>query len=540
MHDEITTRTLAEPAMGVLAEALALKLRPGDVVSLMGDLGAGKTTFARALIRGWAGDRTLEVPSPTFAIVQNYETARGMLAHFDWYRLSDADDLDEIGFDDALNAQRISLVEWPERCEAALPATRIDVSFAEAPDRPAARRIAITATGPAHDRVARAIEIFDFVAAALDVAQDGPVATGRADPAQPMITHLQGDASARAYANLTTGDGQAMILMDSPAMADGPPVRDGKPYSQLVHLAESMSPFIAIAGALRDAKLAAPDIITADPDRGLAIVEDLGHRVFDAFTDRGDDQAALWTAAIDVLVALRSRPPAPTVSAAAPNADGTHVSVAHALPRFDRDAFITEAALYADWAHPALTGAEITHTARTAFEDAWSAAFDALPADAEADGIMLRDYHSPNLIWRPERAGTDRVGLLDFQDALAGPWAYDVVSLCQDARVDVPPALEAQLKAHYVRAVTAAGLPFASADFEAAYAICGAQRATKIIGIFHRLAARDQKPRYLKHLPRVAHALARNLAHPALAPVADWFAISRAADALMAKDGRPV
>jgi aminoglycoside/choline kinase family phosphotransferase len=135
----------------------------------------------------------------------------------------------------------------------------------------------------------------------------------------------------------------------------------------------------------------------------------------------------------------------------------------------------------------------------------------------------LRDYHSPNLIWLAERDDLGRVGLLDFQDAVLGPLAYDVASLLQDARVTVPAELELRLLGAYARERRATDPEFDMADFASAYAIMAAQRATKVLGIFARLDKRDGKPQYLAHLPRVEAYLARNLAHPVLSRLKEWY-----------------
>jgi aminoglycoside/choline kinase family phosphotransferase len=135
----------------------------------------------------------------------------------------------------------------------------------------------------------------------------------------------------------------------------------------------------------------------------------------------------------------------------------------------------------------------------------------------------LRDYHSPNLIWLAGRQGIASVGIIDFQDCVLGHAAYDVVSLLQDARIDVPQDVELRLLSYYARLRRDADTSFDTAGFARAYAILGAQRATKILGIFARLDERDQKPQYLVHLPRVERYLAKNLGHPALAEIKYWY-----------------
>jgi aminoglycoside/choline kinase family phosphotransferase len=137
---------------------------------------------------------------------------------------------------------------------------------------------------------------------------------------------------------------------------------------------------------------------------------------------------------------------------------------------------------------------------------------------------VLRDYHSPNLLWLPQREGVGRIGLVDFQDALIGPAAYDVASLLQDARVDVPEDMEMNLLGRYVRARLNQDGDFDTGGFTLLYATLAAQRATKILGIFARLQRRDGKPQYLRHIPRLWGYLQRSLAHPALAGLKAWYA----------------
>jgi len=158
---------------------------------------------------------------------------------------------------------------------------------------------------------------------------------------------------------------------------------------------------------------------------------------------------------------------------------------------------------------------------RTEFVALWADVFEQLAKMPVA--WVLRDYHSPNLLWLPEREGIARVGVIDFQDAMRGPAAYDLVSLLQDARVDVAAELEALLFDHYCAGVAARGTGFDRDAFAFAYAALGAQRNTKIVGIFARLAKRDGKPGYLRHIPRLWRYLERDLAHPRLASLKRWY-----------------
>ena len=193
----------------------------------------------------------------------------------------------------------------------------------------------------------------------------------------------------------------------------------------------------------------------------------------------------------------------------------------YTLPVYDIEAMLVEVELALDWYAPAVVRATPPTGARMQFLAIWRELLG--PILAQPTTWTLRDFHSPNLHWLADRQGLKRIGLIDFQDAVLGPPAYDVASLLQDARVDVSEELEMRLAALYIRRRTAADPAFDSQGFAAAYAAMGAQRATKILGIFARLDKRDGKPEYLRHLPRIERYLARNLAHPLLRPLALWY-----------------
>ncbi|MCO6386905.1 tRNA (adenosine(37)-N6)-threonylcarbamoyltransferase complex ATPase subunit type 1 TsaE [Aliihoeflea sp. 40Bstr573] len=461
---------------------IAAALRQGDAVALHGDLGAGKTTLARAIIRSLAADADLEVPSPTFTLVQTY-SGRLPVAHFDLYRIGDADEMQELGLDEAL-ADGAALVEWPDKAGVYLPETTIHVKLLE---DGLGRRMTIDGPEAAIARFERTFVIREF----LD----------KADRQGAVRGYLAGDASARSYETVDR-NGAYEILMNAPRQPDGPPIRDGKPYSQIAHLAESVLPFVAIGEALRANGLCAPEIRATDLDAGLLLIEDLGRDiVLDA---DGKPIAERYHAAADVLATLHER----QWPASAPLASGE----AYVVPAYDRGAMAIETELLIDWYLPFAAGRPATEAERRAFQAAWQALFDRL--ETAEKSLVLRDFHSPNIIWREEEAGTGRVGIIDFQDALIGPAAYDVASLAMDARVTISEVLEADIVNAYVEA---RGAAFDRAGFDEAYAIMAAQRNSKIIGIFVRLDRRDGKPHYLKHLPRIRDYLERATRHEALA-----------------------
>ncbi len=277
-------------------------------------------------------------------------------------------------------------------------------------------------------------------------------------------TPLAGDASSRRYERLAVGSRRA-VLMDAP-----PP--------------EDVAAFVRIADLLRGLGLSTPRVLAADVEAGLLLLEDFGDGVFARLLDDGSAAEPLYDLAIDALVALHRR-----------------FAPVEGLRRYDLALFLDQLALY-----PATFGGD-----QAAFMEAWRRPLEA--ALAGPSSLLLRDYHAGNLMLLPDREGVARCGLLDFQDAGLGPCAYDLVSLVEDARRDLPDVLKARCLARY-RA--ACGLD------DAALAALGAMRHVRVLAVFERLA-RAGKPAYLAHAPRVRRLLESHLASPALAPVRRWF-----------------
>ena len=313
-----------ERATHRLAAALAPLLAPGDVLTLAGDLGAGKTTFARHVIRLLADEPGLDVPSPTFSLIQTYETPRGLVVHADLYRLGDASELAEIGWDETGGS--ILLVEWPERAGGELSGERLSLTFEIDSDNPkGARAVTIAPHGRWPGRITRALEVAGF----LDAA--GWSGARR--------VHLQGDASSRRYERLID-QGRSAILMDAPRRPDGAVIRDGKPYSRIAKLAEDVLPFVAIAQGLRMQGLSAPRILSRDIDRGLLLVEDFGH---ETMLLAGMHAPERMNTAADVLAALHRA----DLPREIPIDDEPY-----SIPAYDLEALLIEAELLLDWYLP--------------------------------------------------------------------------------------------------------------------------------------------------------------------------------------------
>ncbi len=294
---------------------------------------------------------------------------------------------------------------------------------------------------------------------------------------------LPGDASFRRYERLTL-DGRRAMLMDAP-----PPKED-------------VRPFLRVARHLTKIGFSAPHVFEADEANGLLLLEDLGDDTFTRLLAKGADETALYELAVDTLITLHRVPV-------------DKVLPLHTQP-YDEAKMLEEARLLTDWFLPAMDIAPTTEGI-AAYEAAWRSAFKAL--DGQPYTLVLRDYHVDNLMRLPARAGISACGLLDFQDALVGHTAYDLVSLLEDARRDLAPGLAEAMTARYL-----AAFPKLDRDrFAAACAVLAAQRNAKIVGIFTRLSRRDGKHHYLGHLPRVWRLLNGDLEHPALAGVRAWF-----------------
>jgi len=493
LTDEAATRDLAED--------IAMVLRPGDVVALLGDLGAGKTTFARFLLRGLADDPSLEVPSPSFTLAQVYDFGRLVVTHFDFYRLGAADELDEIGFDDAIRTGA-ALIEWADRAPERLPADTLVIALSE-DEAPDARRVTITPPSEAwRQRLARSFALRHFLNEA-----------GRPGARR---TFLQGDASTRSYERVHGAAGDA-VVMNAPAQPDGPPVLDGLPYSRIAHLAEDVRPFVAIGETLRGAGFSAPAVLAQDLAQGLLLLEDLGGAGVVAADAPIQDR---YQVAVELLADLHGHDWPRDIALA----DGSH----HLVPDYDRRALAIEVALLPDWYIPHVSGAPLEAATRAEFTALWEACFTRL--ERAEKSWTLRDFHSPNLLWLAAREGIRRIGLLDYQDTVVGPSAYDLASLLQDARVTVAAPLEHTLFKHYVACRQARDPAFDAEGFAEAYAIMAAQRTTKVLGIFARLNDRDGKPAYLRHIPRIKAYLARSLKHPVLSDLRLWYERAMPAD----------
>jgi tRNA threonylcarbamoyl adenosine modification protein YjeE len=489
----LLTRHLKDTeATAALGAELALMARVGSVICLHGELGSGKTTLARSFIQALAGEE-IEVPSPTFTLVQTYDATRVPVAHIDLYRLGAPEELAELGLDEFLATHQI-IAEWPERLSRGLAADRLDIRL-ESDGK--GRKAELQGEGAWALALRRLSVIADFLKAT--------------DWAKAQRVFLEGDASFRRYERLVMG-AKTAVLMDMPSRPDGPAVKNGKPYSAIAHLAENINAVLAVNSCLEEKGYSAPKIFAARAKDGLAVIEDLGSDVYGRKMLRGDDMTEPLDEAVRLLADMAGKSwPA---KVAIPDNGWHHISP------YDREAMTIEVELVLDWFWPFAKASMPSDKDRADFLAIWSQLFPL--ADYEQPVWILRDYHSPNLMWLPKRRGFRRVGLIDTQDCVLGHPAFDLASLLQDARVDVDFDVADRLLDQYC-ALRRSAPGFEEASFRSAYAFFGAQRATKILGIFARLAKRDGKRGYLRHMPRVSRYLERNLDHPRLAALRHWY-----------------
>ena len=291
-----------------------------------------------------------------------------------------------------------------------------------------------------------------------------------------QIDTIPGDASFRRYFRIRDGNRSAMLM-------HGPP-----PH-------EDPQPFLEVAEYLTAHGARAPQIYAADTAAGWVLLEDFGtSRMRDWLDDNPSGELAAYEGAVDALVALHLQPAGP-------------------FAPYDMQAYQRETGLFTEWYCPAMSLA----VDQDGYRSAWEEVLAPFLTRQQPVVTVLRDYHAENIMLLGDPREGAPQGLIDFQDALVGHPAYDLVSLLQDARRGVAPELERAMLDRYLGAASP------DAEFEADYARLGAQRNAKIVGIFTRLHKRDGKPRYLELIPRVWALLERDLAHPALTPVARWF-----------------
>jgi len=444
-----------------LARLFAHALGAGDALLLSGPIGAGKSHLARALIRERLGNPAEDVPSPSFTLVQTYP-ADPTIWHADLYRLTHPDEVLELGLEEAFRSA-IALVEWPDRLGAEAPEDAVTVTLSVAGE---GRRAVVQVPGrPALAAALRAVAGADFVQ--------------RCGWGEAARRPMAGDASGRRLERLTLGSRTAVLLDNPPGLPD------------------RLEDFLRMDRHLRQIGLSAPEVMAEDLANGFVLMEDFGDMLFARrLADAPDAEADLYRLATDVLIKMQAHaaPPGLPDQSAEAWADAAMLCVTE-----------YRLGVTGDLADPAPLKMALT---------------EAIHRLADGPRVLIhRDFFAGNLLLLP-RGGLRRAGLIDFQLGQMGQPVYDLVSLLQDARRDVSPAVAAEMIARFKAEKGDAG-------FDAAYAVWGVQRALRILGVFARLCRSEGRAEYLPHLPRVMRDLRRNLHHPELA------ALKRLCDCLL-------
>lgn len=331
------------------------------------------------------------------------------------------------------------------------------------------------------------------------------------------LSPLPGDASTRRYLRLIQS-GRTAMLMDQPQSAETPPCPPGATaeerralgYNAVARLAGAdCARFVAVAGYLRARGLSAPEIYAADVDAGFVLMEDLGDRLYADVLSRNGNERLLYETAVEALASLHTKSAPDLLVPGKP------------LHGYDEVALLAETDLMTDWFFPAALGRAARNEEILEHRALWRGVLQTVLSQPPV--FVHRDYHAQNLMWLADRHGIARMGVIDFQDAVAGTRSYDLISLLEDARRDVAPELADAMTRRYLDTMRAQGMPLEEELHCAEMAVMAAQRNAKIAGIFARLYKRDSKPRYLAHLPRVWRYLNRDLEHPALAPLKAWY-----------------
>ena len=441
------------------ASAIAELLKPGDTILLEGELGTGKTFLARHIIqhRLAAIGRYEDVPSPSFTLVQTYDVGEIEIVHADLYRLERAGASVELGLEEVFETA-ICLIEWPDRLGELTPPGSLTLRLIQGPG-PDQRELTLESPNCAWNARLRSI-LPDHMHSAEQFLSETPWDCAVRQP-------LAGDASNRRYERLTVDGEESVILMIAPPSSG-----------------EDVRPFISIARHLTALGLSAPRVLKADVEGGFLLLEDLGDRVYASYSaEYPQNERMIYEEAVDALVALHQQPPPSTVGA------------------YDIPMLIERAALPVRW----YLGQSVDCSFAAELEDLFEG------VSGKSSVLALRDFHAENLLWLPERTGIERVGLLDFQDALACHPVYDLVSLAKDARRDLGEGLEELLTRRFLERSG-----HDHTRFRLAYSLYGAQRNLRILGVFARLAKRDGKLGYLKLIPRVWRHLENCLDHPRL------------------------
>ena len=510
---------LSEAASAAFAADIAPLLQQGDVLALEGDLGMGKSFFARALLRARADDPLMEVPSPTFTLVQGYDLGTDETAlefcHFDLYRISDSEELYEIGFEEAWQTGA-ALVEWPDRADDLMPPCTLWLSFTPS-ETDEARTLILRGDNLWGERLSR------ICAKRALLIQSGwgdairkPIASDLSPRTYDRVMRFEDPLLADTHGSKEDRSLKAAVLMDMPARKPGPQLADGRLYDLVAHRVTHLAPMVTISEGLEAMGLKVPQRYGFSLDEGLMLWEDFGAKTLAEGPEAPVE--ARYLATVSALAELHRKPLPESF-------DGS--GGPHSLCRYDKAAFEVELDVFLDHYWPHIHASNCPPEKRAAFKTLWAPLLERLEQAPKA--LVLRDVQAPNCFWLDtnfcggEESFKEQgcIGFIDFQDCLIGPQAYDLAALCMDARVTISPSLEQAMLNRYKEAMEFDN--DASAAFAEIYHLVAVQRISKNLGAFARAANDAGRASYLAHIPRSLAYLAKSMDHPCLKALEDWY-----------------
>ncbi|MDB4225408.1 MAG: tRNA (adenosine(37)-N6)-threonylcarbamoyltransferase complex ATPase subunit type 1 TsaE [Alphaproteobacteria bacterium] len=466
-----------------LAKEVSLILQKGDFISLIGELGSGKTTLTKYIVNSVC-EHNQEVTSPTFNLSQTYPTQRCPITHYDLYRIEDYADLEEIGFNEALE-EGVVIIEWAEKFSDELPKDRLQIKIED--NGRNKRIIHITGYGSWEKRLKRNIHLNSFIAQCnLEVVDRN---------------WMKGDASERSYQRIITNNNSYVVMNHNQRKNKQNPTK----------LAEGLEAFILINYHLENLGVKVPKIIKIDRKNSFLLLEDLGNIQYSQIDLSGNDTFDYYLPAVESLVLIQNFYPKKSLE---------HDGMKHILNSYDNNIYLEEVKLLTNWYWPYKKSTLCKANAYNEYISIWLALISKI---SQSSSLTLRDFHSPNLLWVDNEKGLRRCGIIDFQDALIGHPLYDVISLTQDARIDINKELETQILNYYIELKYSESPKDLRADIMQDYYIIATQRCFKILGVFARLAMSNNSPEYLLHMPRIIGYIERNFENEILRDLKEWF-----------------
>lgn len=465
----------------LFTENLCKIIESNDVILLNGKIGSGKTTLARHIINQILQIDISEITSPTFNLYQVYENNNQKINHYDFYRIENDIDLQEIDLEDSLG-EGITIIEWADKYQNYLPDSYLEIEILEID---CFRTYKLRGCGSFKNRINKHNSLVSFLSKFK----------------KPIIKveKIQGDASKRIYKRIQTKE-ESLILMiyDEKEKKENPS-----------KLSEQIHDYVSICQYLSDINIRVPKIYAVDYKNQFLIQEDFGDLKYSEIFLK-EDFRKLYEPAIDTLINI------------AKNECPKNIKTDQAIYKFedyDKNIYLSEVNIFIDWYWPYVKGSVCIDDIKLEFLEIWKNLLDKISDDKS---LVLRDFHSPNLIFQPHGNGIGKCGVIDFQDALIGHPLYDLVSLAQDARVSIKLDQEFFLIEYYMKNLNFKNYQFNNHEFMNQYNILGAQRALKILGVFARLSMAYQKHEYLIHIPRILDYINRNIRNESLTSLSSW------------------